>query len=155
MPDGWRREAGRWARKSRLGKRKWWLFLTTVNAATARAGSKPSLRETGHWVGRQALRTGLRRHGRKALAPKSFVPRTTDSTHGQHCAPNLLRDQPRPPQANRVWLSGITYLPLASGAWAYLCTFQGARTKHVVGWQGRVDMHKALLNSILHRAMLA
>ena len=64
------------------------------------------LREKGHWVGRQALRTGLRRHHRRALQPKAFVPRTTDSTHGQRCAPNLLLDQPRPTQANRVWVSG-------------------------------------------------
>ena len=62
--------------------------------------------------GRQALRTGLRRHGREALQPKSFVPRTTNSTHGQRCTPNLLHDQPRPPQANRVWVSG-SYLPAA------------------------------------------
>ena len=48
------------------------------------------LRELGHRVGRQALRTGLRRHGRKALQPKAFVPRTTDSTHRQRCAPNLV-----------------------------------------------------------------
>ena len=67
------------------------------------------LRETGHRVGRQALRTGLRRHGRRALRPKSFVPRTTDSTHGQRCAPNLLLDQPHPTQANRVWVSDSTY----------------------------------------------
>jgi putative transposase len=64
------------------------------------------LQEIGHRVGRQDLRTGLRRHGRKALQPKSFVPRTTDSTHGQHCAPNLLLDQTRPTQANRLWVSG-------------------------------------------------
>ena len=91
------------------------------------------LRENGHRVGRQALRTGLRRHGRKALQPKSFVPRTTDSTHGQRCAPNLLLDQPRPTQANRVWVSDITYLPLANGTWAYLCAFQDVCTRHVVG----------------------
>ena len=72
------------------------------------------LRELRHRVGRQALRTGLRRHGRKALQPKSFVPRTTDSIHGQRCAPNLLLDQPKPTPANRVWVSDITYLPLAS-----------------------------------------
>ena len=29
------------------------------------------LQDLGHRVGRQALRTGLRRHGRKALQPKS------------------------------------------------------------------------------------
>ena len=66
------------------------------------------LREKGHRVGRQALRTGLRRHGRRALQPKSFAPRTTDSTHGQRCAPNLLLDQPKPTQANRVWVSDST-----------------------------------------------
>ena len=50
------------------------------------------LREEGQRVGRQALRTGLRRHGQRALQPKAFAPRTTDSTHGWRCAPNLLRD---------------------------------------------------------------
>ena len=48
----------------------------------------------------------------KALQPKSFVPRTTDSTHGQRCAPNLLLDQPKLTQANRVGVSG-PHLPAA------------------------------------------
>ena len=113
------------------------------------------LREEGHRVGRQALRTGLRRHGRKALQPKSFVPRTTDSTHGQRCAPNRVLDQPRPTQANRVWVSDITYLPLANGTWAYLCAFQDVCTKHVVGWQVRADMSEVLVTSALQRALLA
>ena len=91
------------------------------------------LREKGYCVGRQALRTGLRRHHRRACKPKVFVPRTTDSTHGRRCAPNLLLDQPRPPQANQVWVSNITYLPLANGTWAYLCAFQDVCTKHMVG----------------------
>ena len=60
------------------------------------------LREIGHRVGRQALRTGLRGHHRQALQPRVFTPRTTDSTHGLRCAPNLLLDQPRPIQANQV-----------------------------------------------------
>ena len=113
------------------------------------------LREKGHRVGRQALRTGLRRHGRRALQPKAFAPRTTDSTHGQRCAPNLLLDQPRPSQANRVWVSDITYLPLANGYWAYLCAFQDRCTKHTVGWQVRADMPEALVTSALQRALLA
>ena len=91
------------------------------------------LRGKGHRVGRQALRTGLRRHGRRALQPKSSAPRTTDSTHGQRCAPNLLPGQPRTAQANRVLVSDITYLPLANGTRAYLCAFQDVCTRHVVG----------------------
>ena len=91
------------------------------------------LRELGHRVGRQALRTALRRHGRKALQPKAFTPRTTDSTHGKRCAPNLLLDRPKPTQANRLWVIDITYLPLASGQWVYCCAFQDVCTKQVVG----------------------
>ena len=113
------------------------------------------LRELGHHVGRQALRTALRRHGRKALQPKAFTPRTTDSTHGKRCAPNLLLDQPRPTQANRVWVSDITYLPLASGNWVYCCAFQDVCTKQVVGWQVRADMPEALITTALQRALLA
>ncbi len=106
-------------------------------------------------MGRQALRTGLRRHGRRALRPKAFAPRTTDSTHGRWCAPNLLLDQPRPTQANRVWVSDPTYLPLANGHWAYLCAFQDVCTKYVMGWQVRADMPEALATSALQRALLA
>ena len=47
--------------------------------------------------------------------------------------PNRLLDQSKPTQANQVWVSDITYLPLANGDWAYLCAFQDAATKHVVG----------------------
>jgi len=113
------------------------------------------LREKGHRVGRQALRTALRRHGRRALQPKAYVPRTTDSTHGQRCAPNRLLDQPRPTQANRVWVSDLTALPLASGAWAYLCAFQDACTNQVVGWQVLATMPEALVTTALQRALLA
>ena len=107
------------------------------------------LREKGHRVSRQPLRTALRRHGRKALQPKASTPRTTDSTHGQRYAPNLPLDQPHPTQANRVWVSDIICLPLASGAWAYRCAFQDACTKQVVDWQVRANVPKALSSSTL------
>jgi len=91
------------------------------------------LRRKGYRVGRQGLRTAMRRRGLHALQPKAFIPRTTDSTHGLRCAPNRLRDQPKPTQANRVWVSDITYLPLANGDWAYLGAFQDLVSKQVVG----------------------
>jgi putative transposase len=87
------------------------------------------LRELSYCVGRYALRTALRRHGGKAVLPKAFTPRTTDSTHDQRCVPNLLLDQPRPTQANRVWVSHCTYLALANGNWVYCCAFQDVCTK--------------------------
>lgn len=116
---------------------------------------RAELRTQGHVVGRAALRGALRRHGRRALQPKSFAPRTTDSTHGLRCAPNRLLDQPLPTAPNRVWVSDITYLPLASGRWAYLCAFQDVCTKEVVGWQVLDAMPEALVTTALRRALLA
>ena len=83
-----------------------------------------ALHQNEHALGRWGLRT---------LQPKAYTPRTTDSTHGLRCAPNQLLNQPRLIQANRMWVSDITYLPLANGNWTYLCAFQDACTKHVVG----------------------
>ena len=114
-----------------------------------------ALRQNGHWVGRQRLRTAMRRRGLHALQYKAFTPRTTDSTHGLRCAPNRLLYQPKPTQANRVWVSDITYLPLANGAWAYLCAFQDVATKHVVGWHVAATMPEELVTTALRRAFLA
>ncbi|HEX8427535.1 IS3 family transposase [Hymenobacter sp.] len=114
-----------------------------------------ALRQKGPRIGRLRLRAAMRRHGLHALQPKAFTPRTTDSTHSLRCAPNRLLDQPTPAQANRVWVSDITYLPLASGQWAYLCAFQDVTSKHVVGWHVAASMPEELGTTALQRAFLA
>ena len=73
----------------------------------------------------------MRRRGLRALQPKAYTPRTMDSTHGLRCAPNRLLDQSKPRQANRVWVSDSTCLPLANGTWAHLCAFQDVASKQV------------------------
>ena len=94
----------------------------------------------------------MRRWGLRALQPKAFTPRTTDSTHGLRCAPNRLLDQPKPTLANRVWVSDTTCLPLADGNWAYLCAFQDMASKRVVGWQVGAAMPEELVTKALQRA---
>ena len=97
---------------------------------------------------------------RRHKKAKSFAPRTTDSTHGQRCAPNLLLDQPRATQANRLWVNG-PHLP-ATGqrdlgrTWqGVLGAFQNVCTKHVVVWQVQTDMSEVLVTSALQRVLLA
>ena len=106
-----------------------------------------ALREKGHRAGSQALRTALARRGLRALQPKAYTPRTTDSTHGLRCAPNRLLDQPTPTQGNRVWVSDITYLPLADGRWTYLAAFQDVASKLVVGWHVGSAMPEELVTN--------
>ena len=111
-----------------------------------------ALRKKGHRVGRQRLRAAMRRRGLRALQPKAFTPRTTDSIHGLRCAPNRLLDQPKPTRANRVWVSDITYPPPANGDWAYLCAFQDMASKQAVGWQVGATMPEKLVTKALQRA---
>jgi transposase InsO family protein len=114
-----------------------------------------ALRRKGYHVGRQRLRAAMRRRCLQALQPKAYTPRTTDSTHGLRCAPNRLLNQPKPTQANQVWVSDITYLPLANGDWAYLCAYQDMASKQVVGWQVGATMPEELITSALQRAFWA
>jgi len=71
------------------------------------------------------------------IQPKSFVPRTTDSTHNKGYWPNLLLDLPFPTAPNLVWVSDITYLVLANGEWAYLGAWMDLYSRRVVSC--RVD----------------
>jgi len=64
-------------------------------------------------------------------------------------------DQPPPTQANRVWVSDISYLPLANCSWVNLCAFQNVASKHVVGWQAGAAMPEELVTIALQRAFWA
>ncbi len=114
-----------------------------------------ALRCKSYCIGRQRLRGAMRRRGLHALQPKAFTPRTTDSTHGLRCAPNRLLNQPKPTQANQVWVSDIAYLPLANGNWAYLCAYQDMVSKQVVGWHVMATMPEELITTALQRAFWA
>ncbi|TDN39597.1 hypothetical protein A8B98_18085 [Hymenobacter sp. UV11] len=113
------------------------------------------MRQKRYHIGRYRLRAAMQRRGLHALQPKAFTPRTTDSTHGLRCAPNRLLNQPKPTQANRVWVSDITYLPLANGDWAYLCAYQDVASKRVLGWHVMATMPEELIVTALQRAFWA
>jgi putative transposase len=89
----------------------------------------------------------------QALQPKSFVPRTTDSRHGQRMSPNLLPELEvtRPRQ---VLVSDITYLPLVSGAWAYLATWLDLYSRKILGWQVSSTMTAELVIGALRQAIV-
>jgi transposase InsO family protein len=114
-----------------------------------------ALRRKGYRIGRQRLRGAMRRRGLCALQPKAFTPRTTDLTHGLRCAPDRLLNQPRPTQANQVWVSDITCLPLANGDWAYLCAYQDLVSEQVVGWHVMATMPEELITRALQCAFWA
>jgi transposase InsO family protein len=114
------------------------------------------LRAEGVEAGRRLVRSQMRRFGLRAIRPRRFVPRTTDSRHGREASPNLLLDGKNAPQKPRDVLVGdITYLPLRSGRWGYLASWQDKFTRRVVGWAVEPRMTEELVAKAFRKAVAA
>ncbi|WP_367946820.1 DDE-type integrase/transposase/recombinase, partial [Leptospira alexanderi] len=72
--------------------------------------------------------------GLKADRKRSFHPVTTDSKHKFPVAPNLLGQVFKSDGLNRIWLSDITYIPVA-GKWFYLFAIKDLFNQEIIGWE--------------------
>lgn len=113
----------------------------------------PELQAQGLTIGHYKVRGILRRHGLKAIQPRSFVPRTTDSRHPYEISPNLLQEQPFPKLINQVWVGDITYIPLKDGRWAYLAVWMDLFSRKVTGWQLADHMREELIVEAIKKAL--
>ncbi len=114
------------------------------------------LKAEGVGAGRHLVRSQMRRLGLRAIQPRSFVPRTTDSGHGVEPSPNLLLDEGNAPQQPREVIVGdITYLPLQTGKWGYMASWQDKFSKRVVGWAVATRMTEELVIQAFKKAVAA
>jgi transposase InsO family protein len=111
------------------------------------------LKEQQISVGKHKCRRILKQHGLRAIQPRSFVPRTTQSRHPYAISPNLLQDREAPVKPDEVWVGDITYLPLAEGRWAYLAVWMDLYSRRIVGWQLENHMREELVTAALKKAM--
>lgn len=105
----------------------------------------PELGDQGLKIGHCKVRGILRRHGLKAIQPKSFVPRTTDSRHPYLISPNLLKGKAFPVRIDQVWVGDITFIPLQGSKWGYLAVWMDLFSRKVTGWQLRAHMREELV----------
>lgn len=86
-------------------------------------------------MGRFVVQHLMREQGLKAIQPRSFLPKTTDSNHNGLAGPNLLKEKENQPVTwGEAVVGDITCLPLINGQWAYLATFQDKLTRRIIGW---------------------
>lgn len=95
----------------------------------------------------------LREMGLKAIQPKSFQPRTTDSRHSLGYSPNLLLECPPPDDINQVWVADISYVPLQAGSFLYLAILMDLYSRRIVAWELRDHMRECLVLAALREAI--
>jgi putative transposase len=89
----------------------------------------------------------------RAIQPKSFVPKTTNSRHCLGYSPNLLLEAPDPTGINQLWVGDITYVPLVDGTFCYLALLMDRYSRYVVGWQLADTMTEPLVLDALRMAI--
>ena len=95
----------------------------------------------------------MKSQGLRAIQPKSFVPKTTDSRHRLGYSPNLLLEAPDPTSINQLWVGDITYVPLVGGSFCYLALLMDRYSRYVVGWHLEDTMTEALVLAALRLAI--
>ena len=95
----------------------------------------------------------MKQLGLKAIQPKSFRPRTTDSRHTLGYSPHRLLDAAAPTKCNQIWVGDITYIPLKGRSFAYLSMLMDLFSRRIVGWELSDDMKESLVLASLRQAI--
>ncbi len=103
------------------------------------------LRKRDLSVSRKRVSKTMQKLDLKAIQPRSFVPRTTDSRHSYHVNENLLLHSGPSNSPNRIWVGDITYIPMAGGGWSFLSTWMDLYSRRIVGWELADHMKETLV----------
>jgi transposase InsO family protein len=109
------------------------------------------LAEHGVNVGISRLKRIRRKLGLRCKQKKKFKA-TTDSKHKLPVANNLLDQQFKVYEPNRVWVSDITYVPTDEG-WLYLAGHKDLFNSEIVGYAMGERLSKNLVSQSLLRAV--
>ena len=133
------------------------LVLKVFSRHARRYGSRrveAELKAEGVRLGRHRIRRLMREQGLKAIQPKQFVPKTTNSRHRLGYSENLLLGMKLPPESpNKVIVGDITYLPLQGGGFAYLATWADLFSRLVIGWEVQDHLQESLILFAFEKAL--
>ena len=112
-----------------------------------------ALPQRGEERGRCLVRRLMKEQGLRAIQPKSYVPKTTQSDH-QKASANLLKsEEHQATKPKTVIIGDLTYVPLGNGRFCYLASWQDKFTRRIVGWQVDRTMTEALVIEALQKAL--
>jgi putative transposase len=110
---------------------------------------RDQLQEMGHKVGRDHVRTLMRKMGISAMYRK---PRLSKSHPDHKVYPYLLRGM-QITRANQVWATDITYIPMARG-FCYLVAIMDWASRRVLSWRLSNTLDASFCVEALEEAIL-
>jgi transposase InsO family protein len=110
------------------------------------------LREEGTRTSKRRCTRLMRAQGLRGKKKNRRRPKTTDSTHAQPVAANVIAERPAPTGPNQAWRTDITYLKTAEG-WLFLAAILDAWSRRVVGWACAPTLHASLALAALQDAL--
>jgi len=90
------------------------------------------LRADGETVSLGQVVRLMRENGLRAKQKRKFKV-TTDSSHNNPVAPNILGGMASPSCENEIWVTDITYLRTREG-WVYLAAIMDLYSRRIVSW---------------------
>lgn len=106
----------------------------------------------GEIVSRNTVAKLMRAAKIRARTRRRYVPRTTDSTHRQPIADNVLDRDFAAESPDRKWVADITYAPTGEG-WLYLAAVLDCFSRKIVGWSMADHMETDLVAGALTMAL--
>jgi putative transposase len=111
-----------------------------------------ALAAQGHRVSENTVADIMKERELRAKARKKFIPATTDSSHHQPVAKNVLDRQFTAELPNQKWVADITYIPTDQG-WLYLAGVMDLCSRKIVGWSMADHMRTDLVSDALQMAV--
>jgi len=102
-------------------------------------------------LGRDALFDALRRTNLLVHAPRCYR-KTTNSKHHLHKHPNLVKNAPRPTEAEQLWVADITYIDTLETT-GYLSLVSDAHSRKIVGFHLHSTLHTEGVAKALQMAL--
>lgn len=114
------------------------------------------LKAEGVEMGRHRIRRIMKDEGLRAIQPRRFVPKTTNSGHRSGYSENLLMGVKLPPEKpNEVIVGDITYLPMQDGSFGYLATWTDLFSRLVIGWEVSDSLQEELVIAAFEKGLIS